>query len=174
MKNRERLFIALVIIIALIYGRHSYNQTERQNIQTPKRSVERVYAAEQDKRVEKLEAAFTRYNSPLQGQGETMVRLSDKYGFDYRLLAGIAFTESTLCKNYIRTTYNCWGWGNGKIAYGSFEEAQEAIAYGISTLPYYRKWQASKDNIYELAVPYNAVSPAHWTNTVTYFTKEVE
>ena len=52
-----------------------------------------------DSRVANLKGFFRKYNSPLYDSAETIVKVSDQYAFDYRLLPAIAMQESNLCKD---------------------------------------------------------------------------
>lgn len=87
-----------------------------------------------DGRAQNLKAFFRKYNSPLYDQADHIVAVSDKYGFDYRLLPSIAMQESTLCKFIPEGSHNCWGWGiygDQTLRFDSYEEAIETVAAGI-------------------------------------------
>lgn len=87
-----------------------------------------------DGRVANLKNFFRKYNSPLYDYAEAIVRISDKYSFDYRLLPAIAMQESTLCQAIPVDSHNCWGWGiygNTITHFSSYEEAIETVAQGI-------------------------------------------
>ena len=97
----------------------------------PEKNSESVLGVEaRDARIEVLEEFFKRYDSDLQGHGELIVTLSDKYGLDYRMIPAIAFKESTLCKKIPKNSYNCWGYG----IYGSKVTRFESYAEGIDTV----------------------------------------
>jgi hypothetical protein len=87
-----------------------------------------------DGRVANLKHFFRKYNSPLYDYAELIVSVSDKYGFDYRLLPAIAMQESNLCRYIPENSHNCWGWGiygDQVIRFSSYEEAIEKVAAGI-------------------------------------------
>lgn len=87
-----------------------------------------------DGRVANLKNFFRKYNSPLYDYAEEIVRVSDKYSFDYRLLPAIAMQESTLCQSIPVDSHNCWGWGiygSTVTSFSSYEEALETVAKGI-------------------------------------------
>lgn len=128
----------------------------------------------QSEKVQKLEKVLQKHSSPLASQSAYLVGVSNRYGLDYRLIPAIAYTESTLCKNYPKSTHNCWGWGNARISFGSFEEAIETIAQKITSLSYYRSWVQDQTNIPKLAKVYNAADTKKWTNTVITFMNMVE
>ncbi len=87
-----------------------------------------------DRRVAVLKAFFRKYDSPLYDHADFIVKVSDEYGLDYRLIPAISMQESTACKFIPHNSYNCWGWGiyGDKITrFGSYPEAIETIAKGL-------------------------------------------
>ncbi len=87
-----------------------------------------------DGRVANLKSFLRKYNSPLYDYADLIVKVSDKYQFDYRLLVAIAMQESNVCKVIPENSYNCWGWGiygDKIIRFNSYEEAIETVAKGI-------------------------------------------
>lgn len=82
-----------------------------------------------DTRAARINAYFGRWDLPLEGHGEFMVEMADKYNLDWRLIPAIAMRESTggkfACYN------NPFGWGSCKIKFNSFEEAIESIAKNL-------------------------------------------
>lgn len=89
-----------------------------------------------DRRVAVLKAFFRKYESPLYDHAGYIVKVSDAYGVDYRLLPAIAMQESTACKFIPPGSHNCWGWGiygTRVTRFASYPEAIETIARGIRT-----------------------------------------
>ena len=87
-----------------------------------------------DIRVTNLKSFFRKYNSPLFDYSEHIVKKSDQYKLDYRLLPAIAMKESTLCKNIPSNSHNCWGWGiydNKVTRFDSYEDAINTISKGL-------------------------------------------
>jgi hypothetical protein len=87
-----------------------------------------------DARSKNLKHFFRKYNSVLYDHADYIVKVSDKYEFDYRLLPAIAMQESSLCKFIPADSYNCWGWGiYGDLTtrFTSYEEAIDTVALGI-------------------------------------------
>ncbi len=99
---------------------------------------EAALQANREETAAKIDAYFGQYNLPLTGYGMTMVLAGEKYDVDPLLIAGLAMRESTGCKHYIRGTYNCFGWGGGKIKFASFEEAINVVAMKLGTHKYYK------------------------------------
>ncbi|QQG43898.1 MAG: hypothetical protein HYW86_03440 [Candidatus Roizmanbacteria bacterium] len=89
-----------------------------------------------DSRAKNLKHFFRKYNSVLYEYADYIVKVSDKYEFDYRLLPAIAMQESNLCKYTPENSHNCWGWGiYGDLTtkFESYEKAIDAVALGIRT-----------------------------------------
>jgi len=87
-----------------------------------------------DGRSANLRNFFRKHSSPLYDLADYIVYISDKYGFNYRLLPAIAMQESTLCKYIPENSFNCWGYGiygNQVLRFSSYKEAIETVAYGI-------------------------------------------
>ena len=87
-----------------------------------------------DNRIANLKSFFRKYNSPLFDYAEHIVKISDKYKFDYRLLPAIAMQESNLCKFTPDDSHNCWGWGiygTTVTKFDSYDEGIEVVAKGL-------------------------------------------
>jgi hypothetical protein len=87
-----------------------------------------------DRRVATLKNFFRKYNSDLYAHAELLVKEADKRQYDYRLLAGIAMKESTLCKFIPPGSHNCWGWGiygNTVTRFKDYPEAIRTVSRGI-------------------------------------------
>lgn len=128
-----------------------------------------------DRRADALRRIFEKYNSPLIYEVNTFIEVSDQYDMDYRILPAIAFSESTLCKNYPTSTNNCYGWGQPLKTFISQREAIQYIAEKINvSSPYYGSWRDDKTDLYKLGTPYNGADIKFWVEKVTYFMEEVE
>lgn len=89
-----------------------------------------------DHRIAVLKAFFRRHESPLYEYADYIVKVSDAYKLDYRLVPAIAMQESTACKFIPKNSYNCWGWGiygNKVRRFSSYNEGIEVVAKGIRT-----------------------------------------
>jgi hypothetical protein len=120
-----------------------------------------------DNRVANLKAFFRKYNSPLYDKAEVIVKVSDQYNFDYRLLPAIAMQESNVCKYIPDDSYNCWGWGiygDTVTRFDSYDEAIETVAKGIKT-HYIDKGLLTASAIMEKYTPSSNGSWAHGVNT---------
>jgi len=126
-----------------------------------------------DGRVANLKQFFRKYNSPLYDYAELIVSVSDKYGFDYRLLPAIAMQESNLCRYIPKDSYNCWGWGiygDQVVRFSSFKEAIETVAYGIKK-EYIDKGLVTASMIMK---KYTPSSPGTWARGVNTFLRMLE
>lgn len=116
---------------------------------------------------------FIRYNSPLIGHEDFIVKTSDKYSLDYRLIPAIAQQESNLCKIIPPESYNCWGWGihsKGSLGFSSYEEAIEAVSKGLRE-EYLNKGYTTVPDIMS---KYTPQSNGSWANGVTQFMGDME
>jgi hypothetical protein len=115
-----------------------------------------------------------RYNSPLLGHEEYIVKRSDEMGMDFRLITAIAQQESNLCKVIPARTYNCWGWGihsEGTLGFDSYEEAIDAVTLGLKE-NYFDKGLTTPDTIWP---KYTPSSPdGAWAKGVNQFMAEME
>jgi len=126
-----------------------------------------------DGRVANLKHFFRKYNSPLYDYAELIVSVSDKYGFDYRLLPAIAMQESNLCHYIPENSHNCWGWGiygTQVIRFSSYEEAIEKVAFGIKK-EYIDKGLVTASMIMK---KYTPSSPGTWARGVNTFLRMLE
>lgn len=126
-----------------------------------------------DSRVVNLKTFFRKYNSPLYDYAEKIVEVSDKYGFDYRLLPAIAMQESNLCRVIPPNSYNCWGWGiYGDLVtkFNSYDEAIETVAKGLKK-EYIDKGLITASQIMK---KYTPPSKGSWAYGVNTFMKMLE
>lgn len=86
---------------------------------------------EREAKAAKIDAYYAKYDLPLAGYGMSMVTAGEKYGIDPLLIAGLAMRESTGCKFIIKSTYNCFGWGGGKIKFQNFDHAIDTVAMNL-------------------------------------------
>lgn len=124
-------------------------------------------------RISNLKQFFRAHNSPLYDHAEFIVKTSDKYQFDYRLLPAIAMQESTLCRNIPKNSYNCWGWGiygNTVTRFSSYEEAIDTVAKGIRQ-QYIDKGLVTAS---EIMAKYTPSSNGSWARAINGFMKSLE
>lgn len=127
-----------------------------------------------DKRVATLRSYLDKKRSPLVGDAETFIRVSDEYGLDWTLLPAIAGVESGFeCAGNLHD-FNPFGYmcKGRPCAFESYAEAIERVARTITGNRAYAKFQAS-GSVSELAPVYNYVSPEDWTSKIMFFQREV-
>jgi CubicO group peptidase (beta-lactamase class C family) len=100
---------------------------------------------DEDERIAKLRNFFLAQRSPLAKHAEVFLGASDKYGLDWRLLPSLAMVETGgLARNN-----NVFGWGNGRIRFGSIAESIQVIAERLTNaLPYRNKTLEGKLRAY--------------------------
>lgn len=127
-----------------------------------------------DARPEIIKNYLKRYNSPLLGNEEYIVKRSDELGLDFRLITAIAQQESNLCKIIPPNTYNCWGWGihsKGTLGFDSYTEAIDAVTIGLKK-EYIDKGLTTPDKIW---TKYTPSSPdGAWAKGVNQFMSDMQ
>lgn len=131
-----------------------------------------------DVRVLKLRQFLEFYRSPLVGQELAFVAAADKYQLPWSLLPAIACKESGCGRVIPLGSFNAFGWAvysgqNSGAAYGSWEEAIEAVAQGLR-LNYFDRGFDTVERIEILYTPQSARSHGGWRDTVNYFMQELE
>jgi hypothetical protein len=126
-----------------------------------------------DQRVAILKAFLRHYDSALYDHAEYIVKISDEYSLDYRLIPAIAMQESTGCKFIPQNSYNCWGWGiygSTVTRFNSYPEAIQTVAKGLKTY-YIDKGLTTPEQIMR---KYTPSSEGSWSFGVNYFLEGVE
>jgi hypothetical protein len=134
------IFVGFVALFSLYFKYYANGyvsrQTHKLNYQAipVANSSSAVSIENKDGRVKNLDDFFRSYSSPLEGHAAAIVSEADKYKIDYRLLPAIAMQESTLCKNEIKNSFNCWGFGIYKGKVTRFDSYDEGIAVITKTM----------------------------------------
>ncbi len=126
-----------------------------------------------DGRVANLKQFFRKYHSPLYDHAELIIKVSDQYKFDYRLLPAISMQESGACKYIPSDSHNCWGWGiygNTVTRFESYEEGIETVAKGL------KKYYLDKGMVTasQIMARYTPSSNGSWQHGVNVFLKMLE
>lgn len=130
--------------------------------------------AKEDARPLIINKYLARYDSPMVGMGDYIVKVSDRFELDPYLVVAIAQQESNLGKLMPPGCYNAWGWGihsAGTLCFDSWNEgintfvsglAEKYLAYGLRTPE-------------EIMTKYNATSPGGaWAKGVNQFLGELQ
>ncbi len=126
-----------------------------------------------DGRADNLRSFFAKYHSSLYDYADLIVKISDTYHFDYRLLPAIAMQESKLCKYIPENSHNCWGYGiYGSLVtrFSSYEEAIETVALGLKS-NYLDKGYTTPELIMS---KYTPNSPGSWARSINLFITSLE
>lgn len=126
-----------------------------------------------DSRADNLRAFFRKYHSSLYDSADFIVKISDIYHFDYRLLPAIAMQESTLCKYIPENSHNCWGYGiygSTVTRFSSYEEAIETVAKGLKK-NYLDKGYTTPELIMSKYTPRSSGS---WARSINLFITSLE
>lgn len=101
---------------------------EREKEKFAKEEAERKRIFQEN--VARAEALLAKYNSPMQGYGEIIVRRAQECGGDFRILLGIAGNESGLGRIPYKL-YNPYGYLDG-VQYSGWSESLEYLSCRIS------------------------------------------
>jgi len=130
--------------------------------------------AKEDARPIVINQYLLRYDSPMTGMGDYIVKVSDRFELDPYLVVAIAQQESNLGKLMPLNCHNAWGWGihsEGTLCFDSWNEgintfvsglAEKYLSYGLRTPE-------------EIMTKYNATSPGGaWAKGVNQFLEELQ
>jgi hypothetical protein len=121
-------------------------------------------------RIDKVESFFARYGSKLRGYGHIFVDKAQACGGDYRILVGIAGSESGLGRVMYKR-FNPFGYLNG-VQYSNQTEALNYLACQVSA----QHIAPCGDNLQCLARRYAGPNDdhQHFINKVLWFAKQVD
>lgn len=130
--------------------------------------------ATEDARPLVINRYLTRYDSPMSGMGDYIVKVADRFALDPYLVVAIAQQESNLGKLMPPDCHNAWGWGihsAGTLCFDSWNEgintfisglAEKYLAYGLETPE-------------QIMTKYNATSPGGaWAKGVNQFLEDLQ
>ncbi len=100
------------------------------NLEAERRAELKRKQQERQAKINKVEAFFASYGAVMQGYAHILVDQADKCGGDYRVLVGIAGSESGLGRIMYKK-YNPYGYLDG-VQYSSLEEALTVLSCRIS------------------------------------------
>ena len=122
-----------------------------------------------DSRVEKLETFLLSHNSPLAKYSDKFVEVADKYNIDWRLIPAITGVESTFGKRIPQSSYNAYGWANGKYRFSSWDESIEVVGKTLRE-KYYNKGTPTINLIARRYAPPSST----WAGNVKYFMAKID
>lgn len=130
----------------------------------------KTIAFEHDSRATQMRVVLTKYNSPMIGLEDVLIKTAEKYGLDWTLMAAIAGTESSFGKRMPYQCNNPYGWGiygDNKICFKTLEESIEGVASGLA-----KKYNIS--SIESIARTYNKVSTEGWITHTKFFMNKIK
>lgn len=124
----SKLFIIFILTFTLIFSPSFINA----QVYSDPKSI--------DIRVLTLHYYLKNYDSPLADHAELLIKLSDKYNLDWKLIPSIAAVESNFGhkipggRDPDYTSHNAWGWGvyGTKVTrFSSWEEGIDTVVRGV-------------------------------------------
>ena len=111
--------------------------------------------------------------TPLESYSEEIVKASDKYGIDYRLIPAIAMKESGGGAAVDEASHNAWGFENGKTYFSSWDNAINTVAMTLK-LRYIDKGLTSPEQIMTVYAPPALEAGGGWAKDVNLFFSQME
>lgn len=120
-------------------------------------------------KIAKVRNLLASRNAPLADHAEYMVKVSQEFGLDYRLLPAISIIESNGGRNAYRP-YNAWGWGGAAAAFtfNSWEESIYIVGRGLS-----RYYSFGRVTPKQIAPMYNPHTPNEWSRKVSFIMSQM-
>lgn len=166
MKNTTLIIVTLLSAIFFLRGTkivHAYGETKNQNLLIEKKV---------DYRHGALQRFFNSYRSELSFYVDDFIESADEFGVDWKVLPIISMVESGGCRQYIRGTYNCFGWGGGRIKFNGFEDAISTIIRTLSSGKAYLRFQ-KEGTLEAVAWGYNRSNWQEYTNKLGFFERKL-
>ncbi len=112
-------------------------------------------------------------NTPLESYSDLIVKTSDEYAIDYRLIPAIAMKESGGGLAVDQSTHNAWGFGNGKTAFDSWESAIAKVAQTLKK-GYIDKGLTTPEEIMAVYAPPQLSTGGKWAKDIHRFFSQIE
>lgn len=170
-KGMRKIFTSILVASALYLLLSSADSCRAEMVAGESASINTTSTEESlyDYRVQNLKNYLEKHNSPLAPHASDFVTYADIYGLDYRLVPAITGVESTFGKHIPVSSYNAYGWANGKYSFTSWEDS---IAHVSETL---KKSYIDKGapTITKIAKRYAPPSTT-WGSNVTFFIGKID
>ncbi|OGH17816.1 MAG: hypothetical protein A2868_03105 [Candidatus Levybacteria bacterium RIFCSPHIGHO2_01_FULL_40_15b] len=112
-------------------------------------------------------------NTPLESYADLIVKASDDYGIDYRLIPAIAMKESQGGLAIDQSTHNAWGFNNGKATFASWEFAIVKVAQTLKS-GYIDKGLTTPEAIMAVYAPPQLLTGGKWARDINFFFSKME
>lgn len=129
-----------------------------------------VVGRKADERVVILQKYLETQASPLAPYAYLFVESADRYGVDWRLVPAITGIESGFGKALPASSYNAFGWANGRGRFQSWEESIDTVNKGLKER-YLNRGAKSVEQISRIYCPPNS---RKWAWAVNHFMEEIE
>ncbi len=132
--------------------------------------TKQVSAVEHDLRAKKMRVVLSKYNSPMVGLEDVLIKTAEKYNLDWTIMAAIAGTESSFARRMPYQCINPYGWGiygDNKLCFKSLEDSIEGVAAGLA-----KKYNIS--SLESIARTYNTVSTDGWISHTRFFMNKIK
>lgn len=116
------------------------------------------------------------YHSPLVPYADLILKTSEKYELDWRLLTAISGNESLFGRVTPPDCYNAWGWGihsRGTLCFADWPEGIEAVARGIKE-NYIDQGLKTVEEIMLKYAPVSVANGTGWNESINWFMERLE
>lgn len=112
-------------------------------------------------------------NTRLEPYSHYIVKVSDKYNLDYRLIPAIAMKESGGGNAVKEYTHNAWGWENGRTVFPSWEVAIDTVGKTLKE-KYADRGLVTPDEIMPVYAPPQIYTGGKWAKDVNHFFEKLQ
>ena len=119
--------------------------------------------AQEDNRAKRLAKFLKSRGSPMASEADSLVKIADKYGLDWRLLPAIAGVESIWGTLIPGGSYNPYGWNNGSFYFKNWTAASDHVASQIKS-----RWGYVGEITPWKIGPFYAANPK-WASEVNFY-----
>ncbi|HKZ34893.1 MAG TPA: hypothetical protein VJ179_03465 [Patescibacteria group bacterium] len=123
-----------------------------------------------DERVVILQRYLETQASPLAPYAHFFVESADRYGVDWKLVPAITGIESGFGKALPASSYNAFGWANGRGRFENWEESINTVNKGLKER-YMDRGALTVDQISRIYCPPNS---RKWAWAVNHFMDEID
>ena len=109
----------------------------------------------------------------LEPDSNLIVETSDKYDIDYRLIPAIAMKEAGGGNAIPATSYNAWGFENGKTQFESWEQAIDNVGKTLKER-YVAKGLVTAEQIMAIYAPPQLLTGGKWAKDINFFFSKME
>lgn len=178
---RNLLVIGLLLLLGIVMvvtslRSQQYKQSQEKSFYEKEKLEQRIKELEDDLQKERRVGTLRRYflakGAPIYDSSEHIINVSNAYNIDPFVVVAIVMAESGGCKNYIKSTNNCFGWGSGTIHFDSVDDGIDTVVRSITESRTYRNYQKER-TVSSLAKSYNFPHWQDYEKKITYFMEDI-